>query len=96
MLHVPLTPSFSSALAGFCDHTACVLSLSSRVQLFATLWTVTHQTSLSLGFSRQECWSGFSCPPAGDLPDPGIQPVSLMSPALGGEFFTTRATWGVP
>ena len=45
------------------------------------------------GFSRQEYWSGFLCPPPRDLPDPGIEPVSLMSPALAGGFFTTSATW---
>ena len=47
---------------------------------------------LSKGFSRQEQWSGLSCPPPGDLPDPGIKPASLMSPALAGRFFTTSAT----
>ena len=48
-----------------------------------------------MGFSRQECWSGFPCPPPGDLPDPGLSPC-LMSPALAGGFFTTSATWGAP
>ena len=47
---------------------------------------------LSKGFSRQEQWSGLPCPPPGDLPDPGIKPASLMSPALAGRFFTTSAT----
>ena len=42
--------------------------------------------------SLQECWSGLPCPPPGDLPDPGIEPMSLMSPALAGEFFTIGAT----
>ena len=51
----------------------------SCVQLFATPWTVTYQAPLSMGFSRQEHLSGLPCPPPGDLPDPGIQP---MSPAL--------------
>ena len=46
---------------------------------FATTWTVAHQASLSMGFSRQECWNGLSCPPPGNLPDPGIEP---RSPAL--------------
>ena len=46
-----------------------------------------------MGFSRQELWSGLPCPPPGDLPKPGIEPMSLTSPALAGEFFTTRATW---
>ena len=49
-----------------------VLSHFSRVWLFATLWTVAHQAPLSMGFSRQEYWSGWPCPPPGDLPDPGI------------------------
>ena len=46
-----------------------------------------------MGFSRQEYWSGLPCPPPGDLPNLGIEPVSLMSPALAGRFFTSRATW---
>ena len=46
-----------------------------------------------MGFSRQEYWSRLPCPPPGDLPDPGIEPMSLMSPALAGGFFTTSATW---
>ena len=51
----------------------------SRVQLFGILWTVAHQAPLSMGFSRQEYWSGLPFPPPGDLPDPGIEP---RSPAL--------------
>ena len=70
-----------------------VLSHFSRVQLFATLWTVALQAPLSKRFSKQEHWSRLPCPPPGDLPDPGIEPVSLMSPAMAGMFFTTRATW---
>ena len=66
----------------------------SYVQLFATLWTVAHQIPLSMGFSRQEYWSGLLCPPQQDLPNPGIGPLSLTSPALAGGFFTTSATWG--
>ena len=46
------------------------------------------QAPLSMGFSRQENWNGLPCPPPGDHPDPGIEPMSLMSPALAGEFFT--------
>ena len=52
--------------------------------------------SLSMGFSRQKYWSGLPCPPPGDLPDPRTGPVSLMSPALAGRFFTTSATYGPP
>ena len=71
----------------------CMQSLFSHVQLFATLWTVACQAPLSMGFSRQEYWSGVPCPPPGDLSDSGIEPRSLGSPLLVGEFFTTSATW---
>ena len=50
------------------------------------------QVPLSTGFSRQEHWSGLPCPPPGDLPDPGIEPASSMSPALAGSFVATTAT----
>ena len=63
---------------------------------FATLWTVAHQLLLSMGFSRQEYWSGFPCPLSGDLPNPGIKSMTLTSPSLAGVFFTTSATWEVP
>ena len=69
----------------------CVLSHFSHVQLFTTLWTVAYQTSLSMGFSRQEYWSGLPCPPPGDLHDARIELVPLMFPGLTGMFFTTRA-----
>ena len=71
----------------------CVLlwmcGMLSRVQLLETLWTVARQASLSMGFSRQEYWSRLPCPTPGDLSDPGIKPVSLVSHALAGWFFTT-------
>ena len=51
------------------------------------------QATLSIEFSSQEYYSGLICPPSGVLPDPGIEPVSLMYPALAGGFFTTSATW---
>ena len=68
---------------------ACVLSHFSCVQFFPAPWTVAHQAPMSMGFSRQEYWSGFPCPPPGDLPDPGMEPASLTALALAGEFFTT-------
>ena len=71
----------------------CVLSLFSCVQLFAILWTVARQAPLSMGFSRQECWSGLPCPSPGDLPGPGTKTESLKSPALAGGLFTTSAAW---
>ena len=55
---------------------ACVLSCFSRLQLFVTLWVVAHQLLCPWGFSRQEYWSGLSCPSPWDLPDPGIEPES--------------------
>ena len=70
-----------------------MLSPFSRVQLFVTPWTVAHQAPLSMGFPRQEYWSGLPCPPPGDLPNLGTEPASLLSPALAGGFFTTSATW---
>ena len=60
-----------------------------RVQLFAAPWTVACQTPLSVEFSRQAYWSGFPF----YLPDPGIEPESLASPALAGRFLTTSASW---
>ena len=74
---------------------AWVLHSSRDVPLFATLWPVAHQTSLSVGFSRQKYWSGLLCPTPGDLPDSGIESGSLTSPALA-EGFTTITTWQAP
>ena len=61
-----------------------MLSHLSHVQLFLTLWTVAHQAPLSTEFSNQEYWSGLPCPPPRDLPNPGIEAASLISPALAG------------
>ena len=69
-----------------------MLSHFSCVWLFVTPWTVACQSSLSMGFSRQEYWSGMPCPPPGDLPDTGTGPGSLTSPPLAGWFSTTNAT----
>ena len=71
---------------------ACVLSRFNCVRLFDP-WTVICQAPLSMGFSRQEYWSGLPCPPPGDLPDSGLKPTSLLSPALTGRFFTASATF---
>ena len=51
----------------------------SRVQLFSTPWTVGHQAALSMGFPKQEYWSGLPGPPPGDLPDPGIEPMGAAT-----------------
>ena len=65
----------------------CVLS---HVQLFVTPWILALQAPLSIGFSRKEYWSGLPFPLPGDLPDPGIEPMSSVS---AGRFFTTSSTW---
>ena len=80
------------SLLNSCNSRA-LLSHFCCVQLLVILRTVAHQTSWSMGFSRQECWSGLPCPPPGNLPDPGIKPKSLTSPALAGGFFTPSASW---
>ena len=69
-----------------------VLSHFSRVWLFGTLWTAAHHTPQSMGFSREEYCSGLPCPSPGDLPNPGIEPASLVSLPLAGGFFTTSTT----
>ena len=71
-----------------------MLSCFSHVQFFVTLWTVACQAPLSMGFSRQEYWSGLPYPPPGFLHYPGIE--SLTLPALAGGFFTTNTTWEDP
>ena len=69
-----------------------IVKLLSRVRLFATLWTVAHQAPLSMGFSRQEYWTGLPFPTPECLPDPGIETATFGSPALAGKFFTTSTT----
>ena len=53
-----------------------------------TLWTVVHQAPLSMGFSRQEYWNGLQCLPPKNVPNPGTEPLSCMSPPLAGRFFS--------
>ena len=71
----------------------CVLSRFSHVRLFETLWAVSQQAPLAMGSFRQEYWSGLPFPSSGDLLDPGIEPMSLKSPALAGGFFSTSTIW---
>ena len=68
----------------------------SRVSFFAAPWTVAHEALPSVEFSGQEYWSGVLFPTPEGLPYPGIKPVSLVSPALAGRFFTTSTTWKAP
>ena len=67
----------------------CAQSFS-HVWLFAAPWTVAHQTPLPMALSRRECWRGLPFPSPGDLPDPGIKPMSPMYPALAGRFCTSE------
>ena len=84
----PMDPTFCSwtVLPGLVV-CVCVCVLSG-VQLFAIPWTAARQAPLSMGFPRQQYWSGLPCPPPGDPPDPGTEPSSLASLALAGGFFT--------
>ena len=77
-------------ITAVCGH---VLNSFSHIRLFVTLLVVACQAPPSMEFSRQEHWSLLPCPPPGDLPDPGIERMSLMSPALAGRFFTASSTW---
>ena len=72
----------------FCCYTMCCAVLSCSVALYDS-WSVARQASLSVGFPRQEYWSGLPFPSPGDLPNPGIE---TLSPGLAGGFFTTGAT----
>ena len=85
--------SFFGVIRYLCCGYACMPSHFNHVWLFTTSWTVAQQAPLSMGFSRQEYGRGLPYPPPGDLPDPGIDSMSLPSPALAGGFFTISAIW---
>ena len=72
-----------------------MLNHFSHVWLFVILWSVACQASLSMEFSKQEYWSGLPHPSPGDLPDPGMESTSRMSPTMADGFFTTNAMWEV-
>ena len=74
-----INPWHFTGLASTCFYVCLLLSC---VQLFAIFWTTACQASLSVGFPRQKYWNGLSCPPAGDLPKPAIEPASPVPPAL--------------
>ena len=87
-------PGFESQLYHL--QAVCAQSLS-RARLFATPWTIAHQAPLSMEFSRQEYWSRLPFASPGDLPDPGIEPLSPVAPTLADGFFTIGATtWANP
>ena len=77
-------------------HSCCCWKVLSHVWLFKTPWTVAHQAPLSMGFPRQEYWTGLSFPSSGHLPNPGVKSGSLGSVALASRFFLTSATWETP
>ena len=85
-MYLKTRPQFSLSLGFQFPHVLFVYSLSC-VGLFETPWTTDHQAPLSMRIPREEYWRGLPFPPPGDIPDPGIEPVS---PALAGGFFTTE------
>ena len=94
LAHTSIYPIYLQVLLENLPFTEWSCCHFSRVHLFATPWTAAHgQVPLSMGFFRQEHWSGLPCPLPGDLLDSGIEPMSLTSPALAGRFFTTSAIW---
>ena len=92
---LPLSSCYLSTEVSFADVLYPLVVHATLLQLCPTQTpqTVAHQAPLSMGFARQEYWSGLPCSPPGDLPNPGIKPTSLKSPALPSVFFTASATW---
>ena len=88
---ITVFPSFRISKLSTCPLSVCAKLLLS-CQTLCGPWAVVYQAPLSMGFFRQEYWSGLSCPPPGDLPNPGMEAVSLVSPALAGGFFFSVTT----
>ena len=74
------------------DSVLCVKSFQSYPTLCDPM-TAAHEALLSMGFSKEDCWSGLPCLPRGDLPDPGIELESPVSPEMAGGFFNTAPPW---
>ena len=95
-----LISPFIEVVSGFLGNGLVILYVcmptSSAVLHSLSPWTVAHGVPLSMGFFRQESWSGLPSPPQGDLPDSGSKPMSLTSPALASGFLATSTTWEVP
>ena len=85
-----LSTLHESAQQAMTGSTICIFSVCLVLSNSEILWTVAHQAPLSMGFPRHEYWSGLPFPPSGNLPDPGIEPASPVSPASASEFFTTE------
>ena len=92
-IDVIMTDDQISKLMGLTSLRVCMLSCFSRVRLFVTPWIIACQALLSMGFSRQEYWSGLPFPPPGDLPNLETEPVPLVSPTLAGGFIITSISW---
>ena len=90
--HLPPHPPFQASEDRPGSQAKRVLNGFSRALVFATPWPVARQVPLSMGFSRQEHWSGSPCSPIGELPNPGITPKSYIS-YTGIRFFTISTTW---
>ena len=86
--------SYMKCLLGYSPH-ELMLSHFRCAPVFAILWTVAHQAPLSMGFSRQEYWSGLPWPPPGDLPNLGMGNVSSVSPALQGVLYLLSLLYGL-
>ena len=78
-----------AAVVAMCMHYSVGLSRAQSCRLFVIPWTVARQDPLTMGFLRQEYWSGLPFPPPGNLPNPGTESTSPVSPALADGFFTT-------
>ena len=85
----PLGNDFVLSQMRYLLYHCCCLVAQSCLDTFATSWTVAHQDPLSTDFPRQEYWSGLPFPSPGDLLDSGSEPMSLVSPAMAGGFFST-------
>ena len=85
---LPLVSPWSPSVivSGTCCLDCCCCLVVQSCLTLCDLWTVARQAPLPMGFSRQEYWSGLPCPPPGDLPDPGIECTSLVSPSLQIDF----------
>ena len=88
--YLPKTQCKGQIFSFMCVCVYVYVCMLTCVQLFATPWTIAHQAPLSMGYSRQEYWSGLPFPPPRDLPGPRTEPSSPVSPALAGRFFTTE------
>ena len=85
-----ILPKVAFSVSVFHSSLFCAVLSLSRVQIFATRWTVARQALLSMRFPRQKYWSRLPFLPRGDLPNPGMELMSLVSPALADGFLTTE------